>query len=628
MAEKKEFLEGKKPISFIDLFAGAGGISEGFLQAYTNDKYFKFVLASDINENCELTHRVRYNRQLGLDTKFLTCDIMSSDFVEKLLDQLQGEEIDVVTGGPSCQSFSLSGRRRRFDKRDNLFLHYLNVIRQLRPKYFVMENVKGLLTKDKGHFKDAIMREIRSIIDDKSIPQFLVYLDRLLSDCTSTFVKNCILTKVQIEIANERNAETARADYFVYLENQFKAITKKIEYRLSKSNINISSIRHGLNLLRQTEERNGISSAVINLKTLTDIDNDFFVNGFNSFLSLIDDSTIINTILSALDTFEGFDNDSNEVKEFRDMIRLYSFTLDETLDVIKEFAKENQSTEELNTLLEELILYRISKPIVVHSADYGVPQNRERVIFIGCRKDQELIDEIPATVGEGEKVTVYEALHDLDFIDNGSVETTYGIRRIIDKYESLIRKREVQGHISNEEGTHTFAEWSKIGRLSHRFTFDKNPFYVRTIDELDDNIFCMEPAELYNHQTSSQNEDVKQRLRVIAEHGVYDAACKAELSRLGLDSNKRNYTVLNPEGQSPTVVTMPDDFIHYSAHRAMTVREMARLQSFDDSFVFQGKRQTGGIKRKTEIPQFTLVGNAVPPLMARAIANTILKHIK
>lgn len=95
-----------------------------------------------------------------------------------------------------------------------------------------------------------------------------------------------------------------------------------------------------------------------------------------------------------------------------------------------------------------------------------------------------------------------------------------------------------------------------------------------------------------------------------------------------MESNKRNYTVLNPKGQSPTVVTMPDDFIHYAAHRAMTVREMARLQSFDDSFVFQGKRQTGGNKRKTEIPQYTLVGNAVPPLMARAIANTILKHIK
>ena len=181
MAERKDFLNGKKAVTFVDLFAGAGGISEGFLQAYTPSKYFKFLLASDINENCELTHTVRYNRQFGLDTKFLTQDIMDNDFLQNLLDMLDGAEVDVVTGGPSCQSFSLSGRRRRFDRRDNLFLHYLKVIRKLRPKYFVMENVKGLLTKDKGHFKSAIMREIRSIIDDSALPPMLLYVDGLLT---------------------------------------------------------------------------------------------------------------------------------------------------------------------------------------------------------------------------------------------------------------------------------------------------------------------------------------------------------------------------------------------------------------------------------------------------------------
>lgn len=85
MAERQDFLEGKRPVTFVDLFAGAGGISEGFLQAYTNDKYYKFVLASDINSNCELTHRVRYNKQLGLDVEFITEDIMSETFLPNLL---------------------------------------------------------------------------------------------------------------------------------------------------------------------------------------------------------------------------------------------------------------------------------------------------------------------------------------------------------------------------------------------------------------------------------------------------------------------------------------------------------------------------------------------------------------
>lgn len=432
--------------------------------------------------------------------------------------------------------------------------------------------------------------------------------------------------KIKMEVVDDEKARAERDNYFATLEAQFKSITRKIDYRLSKSNINIATIRHGLNLLRRTDERNAISAAIINEKTQADIDNDFFVNQFNSFISFIDDSIIINTILSAIDTFDEFDKTSYDVEESREMIKLYSYTLDETFSMLRNFSKGEKESSELDKQLEDIRLYRIAKPIVALAADYGVPQNRERVLFIGCRKDQELIDSVPPTISEEEKVTVYEAIHDLDFLGNGSIADTYGTKRIIPDCEPLIRRREVQGHISDDEKAHTFSEWSKVGRFGHRFDFCCEPFYVRSIEDLNNNLFCDAPV-LYNHQTSSQSDDVKERLSIIAKHGVYDEDCKEELMQLGLGSNKRNYTVLNPKGQSPTVVTMPDDFIHYAAHRAMTVREMARLQSFDDSFVFQGKRQTGGTKRKSEIPQYTLVGNAVPPLMARAIANTILKHI-
>ena len=177
MAEKVEFTKDKRKFTFIDLFAGAGGFSEGFLQAYTPDKYFEFILASDINRNCALTHELRYNYQLGLNIKFITQDIMSPQFIEELKRQLEGRSVDVVTGGPSCQSFSLSGRRRKYDKRDNLFIHYLKVISELKPKYFVMENVRGILTKDHGAFKAAILNEIRSIIDEKLAQKFIIYVE-------------------------------------------------------------------------------------------------------------------------------------------------------------------------------------------------------------------------------------------------------------------------------------------------------------------------------------------------------------------------------------------------------------------------------------------------------------------
>jgi DNA (cytosine-5)-methyltransferase 1 len=97
------------------------------------------------------------------------------------------------------------------------------------------------------------------------------------------------------------------------------------------------------------------------------------------------------------------------------------------------------------------------------------------------------------------------------------------------------------------------------------------------------------------------------------KNGDYKKA-QCDLEECGLTSNKRNYNVLKPDEQSSTIMTIADDYVHYKTPRALTVREMARLQSFDDSFVFQGKRSTGGNNRKTEVPQYTLVGNAVPPL--------------
>ncbi len=626
MAEIKDFIKDRKPITFVDLFAGAGGISEGFLQAYTSDKYFDFLLASDINDNCELTHRVRYNEQLGLDTKFVLEDIMADSFLPHLLEELKGRDVDVVTGGPSCQSFSLSGRRRRFDKRDNLFDHYLKVIRALRPKYFVMENVKGLLTKDKGRFKEAIMREMRSIIDENEIDNFVLYMDSMLHRTSSKFMADIYSCKFQMELENDdKKARIYKDLFFEALDGQFKYLTKQIDYRISKSDRNISTIRHGLTLLKNNVEREKIMKDIINLKTTSNIDNDMYVEGVNNFLTIISDDSIIDRILKSIEILDEFKKiREKDVEEFKQAVMLYAFSLDECFEDLRRLAKNDNTLNILDEILDKLRLYKVEQMVLL-SSDYGVPQNRERVVYIGSRKDQEPIKDIPATVENDQKVTVYEAINDLDFIGNGETRTAYETVSKNPVLDCLIQKRLVDGKYSKKGMT--FADWSRKGRLGHRFSFNCAPFYVRTADNLN-NSKDIEHAELFNHQTSFQNEKVRKRLQVIAECGGYTDECKKILKDMGLESQKRNYFVLKADSQSPTVVTMPDDFIHYSRYRAMTVREMARLQSFDDSFVFQGKRQTGGDKRKSEIPQYTLVGNAVPPLMARAIGNEILRKIK
>lgn len=626
--------DSKEKITFIDLFAGAGGFSEGFLQAEHGNKFYDFLFASDINENCELTHIARYNYQLGLDVAFLKQDITEPDFLDNLNKNLNGKKVDVVCGGPPCQSFSLAGKRKKFDKKDDLFAHYLNVIKILRPKYFVMENVKGILTKEGGKIKEMILQEIKSIIDLKEFQQIIIFLNRLKKYFLSnSYIIDCFILRMQFEIATEKDLEKTRENYIINVENKFKDLTPKIvDYKTSKTDFNINTIRHGINLLKRNKELAYIRKKVIAEKAHCDIDNDSFTDNFDSFLTAIDSDTIIDSIRDAFENLKPSKQFQNDINELIYSLEIYNFSFDECIEGLMPYVKEYNLENEFKEILKQIRLYSIEQPFVALASNYGVPQNRERVLFIGCRKDQKQIKFVPPTVNENDKVTVFEALYDLDFIGNDDEKFNYEDINIdllyngtSEKMKSLIKPRTIDGKIDSKKGR-TYAEWSRSGRLNGRFINAKNPFYVKNTEELKNSLSHI-VAPLHNHKTSNQNESVIKRLSIILKTGDYDTA-KIALKKVGLDSEKRNYNVLKPNTQSPTVMTIPDDYIHYSSPRSLTVREMARLQSFDDTFVFQGKRSTGGNKRKLEVPQFTLVGNAIPPLLARAIAMEILKNIE
>ena len=632
--EDETYYKGKDKITFIDLFAGAGGFSEGFLQAETQNKLYDFLFASDINDNCELTHLARYNFQLGLDMEFLRQDITEPDFLENLLTKLKGKEVDVVCGGPPCQSFSLAGKRKKFDKKDDLFAHYLKVIRQLRPKYFVMENVKGILTKEEGRIREMILQEIRSIVDLKEFHKIISFVAELRkAEKFQSFILECYSLRLQFESANEKEIETFKERYIKNVENKFRLLTPKIvDYKTSKTDADIGSIRHGFNLLKRTKELAYIRKKVIHEKAFSNLDNDSFAPHFDNFLSAIEAESIIQKINSAFKNLKPAEKFKAEIIEIISALEIYVYSFDECVDGLNEFVKKAKKQPEFADILSHIRLYNIDEPFVALASNYGVPQNRERVLFIGCRKDQKLIKQIPATVTAKEKVSVFEALYDLDFVGNDDEKNYYEKVDVKAKFNgtsekmlSLLKKRSVDGSIDEGKGL-SYADWSKKGRLNGRFANSKNPFYVRNFEELQNQLSHI-IVPLHNHKTSKQNDDVVQRLDVIRTHGDYELA-KKKLKQIGLDSEKRNYNVLKADGQSPTVMTIADDYIHYSNPRALTVREMARLQSFDDSFVFQGKRSTGGNKRKSEVPQYTLVGNAIPPLLARAVAMEILKNIK
>jgi len=98
---------------------------------------------------------------------------------------------------------------------------------------------------------------------------------------------------------------------------------------------------------------------------------------------------------------------------------------------------------------------------------------------------------------------------------------------------------------------------------------------------------------------------------------------KADRIRLGI--KKHALTPLLFSLPSSTVTTLPDDIIHYSEPRILTVRESARLQTFPDSYEFLGPYTTGGISRKLNCPKYTQIGNAVPPLFAEAVGRLLRK---
>ncbi|MDO4803261.1 MAG: DNA cytosine methyltransferase [Lachnospiraceae bacterium] len=145
-------------LTAIDLFSGAGGLHLGFEQAGYDIK-----LCIDNDDLVEKTHKRNYPNipLIKGDIRHITSG--------EIRQYLRGEALDVIIGGPPCQGFSTIGHRvssnpeKRYahDARNELVLVYADLIKELRPKFIVMENVKGILTLDKGAYLDTVMRTLR-----------------------------------------------------------------------------------------------------------------------------------------------------------------------------------------------------------------------------------------------------------------------------------------------------------------------------------------------------------------------------------------------------------------------------------------------------------------------------------
>ncbi|MCR5610157.1 MAG: DNA cytosine methyltransferase [Lachnospiraceae bacterium] len=267
--------------------------------------------------------------------------------------------------------------------------------------------------------------------------------------------------------------------------------------------------------------------------------------------------------------------------------------------------------------------YDTLEPRILNAADYGVPQRRNRVIFIGYRR------ELPAPSYPEPTVTPEKQL------------------KLKDAISDLVNDKKLKNKIS--KNLSDFQKESRAGRTPSLSTGKPIPCdrgHLKNLELPKATDIVLERFDLFNEGESSSM--LRKRIK---EYGI-DISGKNSLIQLccdslGMQSNdvielfkrtnasddaidvlltKKNIRKrLNSIEPSPTVVTLPDDYINPWEARTISVREMARCQSFDDSFEFLGKRTTGGLKRRTEVPQCTQVGNAVPPLLAKAVALEIIK---
>ena len=138
----------KKNYTFIDLFAGCGGLSEGFYR-----QGFKALAHVEINHwACEtLRTRMKFYGYKDYNREVIEHDITSDDILERIDNAVNGRTVDIIIGGPPCQAYSTAGRVRdgkkmASDPRNYLFESYVKILEYYSPKFFVFENVTGLLS--------------------------------------------------------------------------------------------------------------------------------------------------------------------------------------------------------------------------------------------------------------------------------------------------------------------------------------------------------------------------------------------------------------------------------------------------------------------------------------------------
>lgn len=525
------------PYSVVDLFAGAGGLSLGFVQT---GKY-EIKVAFEREPHMQATyHRNHPNVELQ-------GDVCGADYADI---QRRHGAIDVVIGGPPCQGFSNANRQKNhaISQNNMLVKRYIQAIRELQPKAFIMENV-SMLRSDVHRF---YMEETDlDIVEEYQIPNKNTPLHLLSSE----FMFDGALEIVQnLELLQQR----------LWPENHYRELNiiykgKKNADKMKKS---LEKHRHKL-----TE----IAQAYIE----DDADNYIAQKSREAFQAVMDyfggilEADRIHTLIAPAIMIQRMLSKAKEIFDNHIHVDSYECTgKDGLLANIRSFAVFDYLKSILTSGEDG---YAINSGVLC-AADFGAPQKRNRFVTMGIKKSISEVVFLPSRkIKNGRYRTVHDAICDLE-----DVPPVYDLA---DDEEGIPLKAKEQ--------------LSPLAQQLRDSVILKNHIVTKTTD-----------VAMARFKALHQGENFHSLVESLKTNTYTDVKRTQNTIYLRLNYNEPSGTVINVRKSM---------WIHPTLDRAISIREAARLQTFPDSFVFCGSKDK----------QYQQVGNAVPPIMAKAIAKQL-----
>jgi len=249
------------------------------------------------------------------------------------------------------------------------------------------------------------------------------------------------------------------------------------------------------------------------------------------------------------------------------------------------FKKDNKRGQAYSVYVVEKLKklgYNVHGEIVDFS-EYGVPQKRQRYILVGTKngKSKDFFDVI--------------LNNRANFFKSKNINDTTSLNDAISDLLKSNGTKDSPDTKSFQAGVYNKAtsSYQKLMRQNKSLT-----------NKIAD-----------SHRFAKHKKETVEKFQYILDNGVANKNISDEIKEK-FSMKKRTVVPLCKNSPTPTLTTLPDDYIHYCEPRILTIREYARIQSFPDSYEFKASYTTGGERRKTSVPRYTQIGNAIPPLFA------------